>query len=84
MSIPCDRCAEPASRFAHQWFQFPRDPHRYTALCETHWDGLLENLEWLAGSLGRCPRCYARLAKSGEGCHTCRLAFPAVSLKQAA
>ncbi len=28
------RCDAPASRRAEDWFQFPRDPVRYAALCE--------------------------------------------------
>lgn len=66
----CDVCPQTATRFADQWFQFPRDPYRYTALCETCWDALLEQLERLASPAGRCPRCHTRLTQDA-GCGAC-------------
>jgi hypothetical protein len=58
----CARCNQLATRTADKWFQFPRDPQRLTALCETHWDELLTALErpwnWVAPS---CPALRTQL-----------------------
>jgi hypothetical protein len=41
----CDLCNQPATRTTDKWFQFPRNPQRFTGLCEGHWDELLTALE---------------------------------------
>lgn len=72
----CDCCIQPATRFARQWFQFPRDPWRVTTLCDGHWNLLLEQLDRLAGPVGRCPRCHTRLTEPVEKCRVCGFCCP--------
>jgi len=80
----CDLCVQIATRFAQQWFQFPRDPRRVAALCDRHWDRLMEQLDRLAGPAGRCPRCYTRLSDTTEQCGVCGLSCPTPALLQQA
>lgn len=81
----CERCEQPASRFTHEWFQFPGDPRRYQALCDVHWDKLLAQMERRLGKKGRCARCYAEIGEDAKQCRYCGFTYKETdSLKRAA